>query len=31
MDLDMELNLMPIELYDFDLILGIDWLGEHKA
>ena len=22
---------MPLELYDFDLILGMDWLSKHKA
>jgi len=27
----LRVNLMPLELYDFDLILGIDWLSRHKA
>jgi len=28
---DMEVNLMPLELHDFDLILGMDWLSTHKV
>ena len=27
----LRVNLMPLELYDFDLILGIDWLTRYKA
>ena len=27
---DMEVNVMPLELHDFDLILGMDWLSNHK-
>jgi len=27
----MEVNAMSIELHDFDLILGIDWLSNHKT
>jgi hypothetical protein len=27
----MEVNVMSIELHDFDLILGMDWLSNHKA
>ena len=27
---DMEVNVMPLELNDFDLILEIDWLSNHK-
>jgi hypothetical protein len=22
---------MPLQLYDFDVILGMDWLSKHKA
>jgi len=29
--LDVDVNLMPLEFHDFDLILGMDWLSEHKA
>jgi hypothetical protein len=27
--LDLRVDLMPLDLYDFDLILGMDWLSEH--
>jgi hypothetical protein len=27
----LRVNLMPLKLYDFDLILGMDWLSRHKA
>jgi tartrate dehydratase beta subunit/fumarate hydratase class I family protein len=26
----MEVNVMPLELHDFNLILEIDWLSNHK-
>jgi hypothetical protein len=29
--LELMVDLMPLELYDFDLILGMDWLSKHKA
>jgi len=29
--LELRVDLMPLELYDFDLILGMDWLSKHKA
>jgi len=29
--LELRVDLMPLELYDFDVILGIDWLSKHKA
>jgi hypothetical protein len=29
--LESRVDLMPLELYDFDLILGMDWLSKHKA
>jgi len=25
-----ELDMMPLELYDFDVILGMDWLSKYK-
>jgi len=27
----MRVNLIPLELHDFDVILGIDWLGIYRA
>jgi hypothetical protein len=30
-DLEMRVDLLPIELYDFDLILGMDWLVAYRA
>ncbi|GKF72396.1 putative reverse transcriptase domain-containing protein, partial [Tanacetum coccineum] len=24
-------NLLPIHMYDFDVILGMDWLASHRA
>jgi hypothetical protein len=27
----MEVNIMSLELHDFDLILGMDCLSNHKA
>jgi len=27
----MEVDLLPLKLYDLDLILGIDWPGRYKA
>jgi hypothetical protein len=29
--LELRVDLMPLELYDFDLIQGMDWLSKHKA
>jgi hypothetical protein len=29
--LELRVDLMPLELYDFDLILGMDWLSKYKA
>jgi len=26
---DLEVNLIPLELNDFDVILGMDWLSKH--
>jgi hypothetical protein len=28
---DAKVDVMPLELYDFDVILGMDWLSNHKA
>ena len=28
---NMEVNVMPIELHHFDLILGMDWLSNNRA
>jgi hypothetical protein len=29
--LELRVDLMLLELYDFELILGMDWLSKHKA
>jgi len=29
--LELRVDLIPLELYDFDVILGMDWLSKHKA
>jgi hypothetical protein len=29
--LELRVDLMLLELYDFDVILGMDWLSKHKA
>jgi hypothetical protein len=29
--LKLRVDLMSLELYDFDVILGMDWLSKHKA
>jgi len=29
--LEMRVYLLPLELYDFEVILGMDWLGKYKA
>jgi hypothetical protein len=29
--LELRVDLMPLQLYDFDVILGMDWLSKHKA
>jgi hypothetical protein len=28
---ELRVDLMPLELYDFDLILGMDWLSRYRA
>lgn len=28
---DMKVDLIPLELYNFDVILGLDWLGKYMA
>ncbi|XP_074342628.1 uncharacterized protein LOC141680249 [Apium graveolens] len=30
-DRNYEVNLLPMEMHDFDVILGMDWLSEHRA
>lgn len=30
-DIDFEANLIPLEMKDFDAILGMDWLNKHRA
>ncbi|KAL8114698.1 hypothetical protein AgCh_021533 [Apium graveolens] len=30
-DRNCKLNLLPMEMHDFDIILGMDWLSEHRA
>jgi len=30
-DLEMMVDLLPMELYDFDLILWMDWLVAYRA
>ena len=27
----LKANLIPLEMYDFDIILGMDWLSTHRA
>jgi len=27
----LRVDLLPLELYDFDLNLGMTWLSKHKA
>ena len=27
----LKVNLIPLELYDFNVILGMDWLSTHRA
>ena len=27
----LKANLIPLEMWDFDVILGIDWLSTHQA
>ena len=27
----LKANLIPLEMYDFDVILGMDWLSTHRA
>ena len=28
--LELRVDLMPLELYNFDVILGMNWLSKHK-
>jgi hypothetical protein len=28
---EMRVDLLPLELYDFEVILGTDWLGMYRA
>ena len=28
---ELEVDLIPLELNDFDVILGMNWLSKHKA
>ncbi|XP_074364235.1 uncharacterized protein LOC141705061 [Apium graveolens] len=30
-DRNCKVNLFPMEMHDFDIILGMDWLSEHRA
>ncbi|XP_074355980.1 uncharacterized protein LOC141695648 [Apium graveolens] len=30
-DRSCKVNLLPMEMHDFDIILGMDWLSEHRA
>ena len=30
-ELELRVDFMPLELYDFDVILSMDWLSKHKA
>ncbi|XP_074323417.1 uncharacterized protein LOC141660339 [Apium graveolens] len=30
-DRNYKVNLLPMEMHDFDVILGMDWLSEHRA
>ncbi|XP_074362139.1 uncharacterized protein LOC141702337 [Apium graveolens] len=30
-DRNCKVNLLPMEMHDFDIILGMDWLSEHRA
>ena len=27
----LKANLIPLEMFDFDVILGMDWLSHHRA
>ena len=29
--LELRVDFMPLELYDFDVILGMDWLSKYKV
>jgi hypothetical protein len=29
--LELRVNLITLKLYDFNLILGMDWLSRHRA
>ncbi|KAJ0008167.1 hypothetical protein Pint_29127 [Pistacia integerrima] len=28
---ELKVDLIPLEIHDFDVILGIDWLANHRA
>jgi len=28
---EMNIDLIPLEIHDFDIIWGMDWLGKHKV
>ncbi|XP_074372556.1 uncharacterized protein LOC141713166 [Apium graveolens] len=30
-DINYKVNLLPMEMHDFDIILGMNWLSEHRA
>ncbi|XP_074324025.1 uncharacterized protein LOC141660946 [Apium graveolens] len=30
-DKNYKVNLLPMEMHDFDIIMGMDWLSEHRA
>lgn len=30
-DHELKVNLIPLRIYDFNIILGIDWLRKHQA
>jgi hypothetical protein len=29
--MELRVDLLPLELHDFDLILGMDWLSRYRA
>ena len=30
-DVVLKVNLIPLEMYNFDVILGMDWLSTHRV
>ena len=30
-DVEMKVDLLPLDLYDFEMILGMDWLVTYRA